>query len=287
VASSTSNSRPLFYGASLLLALGLCFGAQSLILRQTGGRTTKSESNYFSSVARIQSGVRGEPEVMLLGSSMTGRLPDRTRGFEGVANLGCDGGSALDALGAMDAGAIPAAPRLIIEGNTLFLGVKFKESEVGEAMHSRWFRTGIEVPNLGAAGRPSSIAYSLLMERKVGGTSVAEGEGFKVDTRPAMVSGDAGSFDAEENEMIDHTAGILRKLVAGGSRITIVMLPPAEDPSSLKRRLPEEMARRAGVPFWDLASAVPAGEVRFTDRIHMDAASATSALRTLLSATAP
>lgn len=270
---------------SLAVALGACFAAQSAVLRWTGGRTTKSESNFFSSIARVQSGMRGTPQVMLLGSSMTGRLPDRSRGFEGVANLGCDGGSAVETLRAMDAGTIPRPPEIIVEGNTLYRAVGAGETQISAALGKRWFRTGAEFPNLGAAGRPSSVAYTMLMERKMGRSDAATVQGFEVATRPAKVEGNGGHFDAKEDALLEETAGILRKLVAAGSKVTIVMLPPGAEPGTPNRTLPEELARRAGVPFWDLAAAVPQDQVHFTDGVHMDPASAAATMRTLLTAT--
>lgn len=63
------------------------------------------------------------------------------------------------------------------------------------------------------------------------------------------------------------------------------MFPPGAEPASPNRRLPEELARRAGLPFWDLANAIPPGMVKFTDGVHMDPASATAAVRTIFKAT--
>jgi hypothetical protein len=65
------------YATAFVLMLATCFGGQWYALRMSGGRTVKSEPNYFSSLARIQSGVRESPRIMLLGLSMTGRLADR------------------------------------------------------------------------------------------------------------------------------------------------------------------------------------------------------------------
>ena len=283
--SSTSSSRPGFlYLVCLIVALAACFAAQSLVIRHTGGRTTKSESNYFSSIARLQSGIRGDPPLMFLGSSITGRLPDRTRGFEGVANLGCDGGSAMETLRAMDAGIIPRAPSLIIEGNTLYRAVGTTETDLAKAMRKSWFRRGIAVPNLGAAARPSAMAYTLLMERKMGTSGGPDVAPFPVTTRP-ISSPAPQPTSKEEDALLNEAAGILRKLSAAGSKITIIMLPPGAEPVSPNRRLPEELARRAGLPFWDLANAVPPGMVKFTDGVHMDPASAAATVRTIFEAT--
>ena len=83
------------YPSILVLSLAACFGLQSLALHLVGGRTAKSESNFFSSIARIQTGA-AEPvaEVFLVGSSLTGRFPSRSAEFPDVANLGCDGENA-------------------------------------------------------------------------------------------------------------------------------------------------------------------------------------------------
>lgn len=282
--TSSSSSKPrLAYVLSLAAALAACFAGQSLLIKRTGGRTTKSESNYFSSIARLQSGVRGEPQVMFLGSSITGRLPDRSRGFEGVANLGCDGGSAVETLRAMDAGTIPRAPYLIIEGNTLYRAVGAKETDIAKAMHEQWFRTGVAVPNLSAAGRPSSMAYTLLMERKIGagGRDVPP---FEVRTQPTL-SPVQQPTSKEEDALLEEVTGILHRLTAAGSKITIIMFPPGAEPASPNRRLPEELARRAGLPFWDLANAIPPGMVKFTDGVHMDPTSAAAAVHTIFKAT--
>lgn len=268
----------------MMVALAACFGVQSLIIELTGGRTTKSESNYFSSIARLQSGVRGEPRVMFLGSSITGRLPDRSRGFDGVANLGCDGGSAMDALRAMDAGIIPRAPYLIVEGNTLCRAVGARETEVSAAMRERWFGRGVAIPNLSAAGRPSSMAYTLLMERKMGAGGSPDVAPLEVLTQPTL-SPRPQEASKEEDALLEEAARILRKLTAAGSKVTIIMFPPGAESDSPDRRLPEELARRAGLPFWDLANAIPPGMVKLTDGMHMDPSSATAVVRTIFKAT--
>ena len=97
------------YALPFALTLALLFTVQTLALRAVGGRTAKSESNFFSSVGRIQAGTTGKVDAMMLGSSITGRLPDKAQGYAGWANMGCDGGSAVVTLRAMDKGLLPAA----------------------------------------------------------------------------------------------------------------------------------------------------------------------------------
>ena len=174
------------YFFTLLLTLATCFAVQWFALRQVGGRTAKSESNYFSSLGRIQAGTSGKPRVILLGSSITGRLPDRAQGFEGFANMGCDGGSAVDALRAMDQGYLPTAPVLVIEMNTLHLALQPKPSEIGSAIRSPWFQAGMRAPAISAYARPSAFLYSKLLARKIGefGDPASE-EDLHVTSRPA------------------------------------------------------------------------------------------------------
>jgi len=150
------------YALTLALTLTACFGIQTLALHHVGGRTTKSESNFFSSIARIQTGA-AEPvaKVFLAGSSLTGRFPSRTAEFPDVANLGCDGESAAVVMRAIDKGILPLPPVLVIEGNTLYREQTASESLVGTVMESQWFELGRNIPNLSATARPSAFAYSI------------------------------------------------------------------------------------------------------------------------------
>jgi len=146
------------YALTLTIALAACFGLQTLALHLVGGRTTKSESNFFSSIARIQTGA-AEPvaKVFLAGSSLTGRFPSRTEEFPEVANMGCDGGSAAVVMRAIDKGILPLPPILVIEGNTLYREQGAGKSLVAQVMDSPWFSVGRKFPNLGATARPGRM----------------------------------------------------------------------------------------------------------------------------------
>ena len=178
----------LRYLAGLLGMFAVCLGVQTLALRASGGKSLKSESNYFSSIARIQTETQGKPRIMLLGSSMTGRLGDRARHFDGVANLGCDGGSAVVTLRAMDRGILPTAPLLIVEANSLSFELEQRGKEIGAAIDSPWFQLGIKTPNLGATARPTAFAYSWLMARMPGSAPGTGNEMLPLDSSPAWPS---------------------------------------------------------------------------------------------------
>lgn len=273
------------YLVPFTLALALCFAAQSLALRAVGGRTTKSESNFFSSIGRIQAGAKGSSKVMFLGSSITGRLPDRAQGFPGTANMGCDGGSAVDALRAMDEGILPCAPQLVIEANTLHLALNEKPTEISTAMRSPWFKAGLKISNLGAYARPSAFFYSKLLARKIGGPGSMEGsEDLGATSKPSIPSSDVPhNLTPGQSELIREISGILTRLRSKGSTATIVWLPPARGDQSAPPPWVLEMAQRSRVPYWDLGQDAIPGTVILTDGVHMAAPSAARTMRSMLS----
>ena len=272
------------YVLILALTLAACFTMQTLALRTVGGRTTKSESNYFSSLGRIQAGVQGKPDLMFLGSSITGRLPDRAQGFAGTANMGCDGGSAVDALRAMDEGILPRAPRIVIEANTLHLALDGKPTEISKAMRGPWFRVGLQVPNLSAYARPAAFFYSKLLARKIGGFAQADRtQNLGATSQPFLPSAVATvELTPSQAEVIEEISGILSRLQASGTSSSIVWLPPARGDDSVPPAWILEMARRSGVPYWDLGHDAAPGTVTLTDGVHM---AAESAARTTVSLT--
>lgn len=270
------------YAFILLCALAACFGVQTLALKGFGGRTTKSESNFFSSIGRIQAGTVGAPEVMLLGSSLTGRLPDRANGFDGFANMGCDGGSAVDALRAMDSGILPVAPILVIEANTLSRALDPMPSEVGGAMDGAWFRIGMEVPALSAYARPAAFFYSVLLARRMGDFGDPEsGEDLRVSSLPAQLGSKHGAqMTAEEEALKGELLAITRRLSARGCRVVFVWLPPARKDGAGIPNWIHALIAESGSPWWDLGNEADPSLVTLTDSIHM---SAPSAARTVIS----
>jgi hypothetical protein len=272
------------YSFILALTLAACFGIQSLALRAVGGKTNKSESNFFSSLARIQSGIRDHPEIMLLGSSMTGRLPDRNQGFPGVANLGCDGSSAVDTLRAMDEGKLPMAPVLIIEGNTLYRAVSGTRTEIARAIDSPWFKVGSQVRNLSATARPAAFAYSNLMARKLG-TANQDLQILKTKSSPEILNGPAPALDEAEARLIHDLAAVIGRLQKRGSRFLITVIPPGGTSDSAYVRLPMALALEARVPYWNIHSELPQDFISYTDGLHMSPRSAAAIMKLLSEAT--
>ena len=275
------------YLVPFALTLAACFGVQTLALHSVGGKTNKSESNFFSSVARIQTGIRDQPQIMLLGSSMTGRLPDRNQGFVGVANLGCDGSSAVDTLRAMDAGKLPIAPMLVIEGNTLYRAASGERSEIARAIDSPWFRVGGRIPNLGATALPAAFFYSRLLASKIGAGGRDAARQVQTTRSPSRLSSPLPPLNAAESELIDELSAVIKRLGERGAEIMITMLPPGNSPDSSDVRLSLALALRAELPFWDLSSSFPSGQIHFTDGVHMDPPSAATVMNALLESLPP
>lgn len=270
------------YAIILLVTLGVCFGVQSFAVRAVGGRTAKSESNYFSSLGRIQAGTVGKPEVMLLGSSMTGRLPDRAQGFPGFANMGCDGGSAVDALRAMDRSLLPTAPILVIEANTLGRALDPLPSEVGLAMDHLWFQAGMKVPFISAYARPAAFIYSALLARKIGGFGGLEDkDGLRVTSQPSLISSTSSQVEnSVEQNLIKELVPLLKRLQAAGSRIIFVWLPPGRPKGSHPPAWVATLVTESNSEWWDLGTEADQTLVSLTDGVHM--ASPTAA-RTVIS----
>jgi len=269
------------YALPFVLALIACFGLQALALRASGGRFTKSESNFFSSVGRIQAGTVGKPEVMLLGSSITGRLPDRANGFEGFANMGCDGGSAVDALRAMDLGILPTAPLLVVEANTLERELNGQSSEVAAAMEGGWFWVGKKVPAFSAYARPAAFFYSILLARRTGDYGdPASGEDLKVSSSPMPLERNlAMQLSNKEAALKEELVAITRRLKERGCGVVFAWLPPARGEAKIPDWIHALIAESSSL-WWDLGNEADPSLVTLTDSVHM---AAPSAARTVIS----
>ncbi len=271
----------LRYLTGFIVIFAACLGMQTVALRLSGGKTLKSESNYFSSVARIQTETQGNPKVMLLGSSITGRLGDRAKKIEGVANLGCDGGSAMVTLRAMDEGILPTAPVLIIEANTLAYELEHRGKEIAAAIRKDWFKVGLKTPNLGATARPTAFAYSWLMARKAEGGVTSGDAVLPITSKPRVLDPETPpALDEKSTALVEEMAGILGRLQSRGSEIFIIMLPgiPKDFP---KKEIAIALACKSGLPWWDLTEGLPEGAVGFTDGLHLDAPSAQKVMNSL------
>jgi hypothetical protein len=273
----------MHYFLSLSFTLTFCLLLQVYLLHLVGGRTTKSESNFFSSMARIQNGACSKPSVMLLGSSITGRFPDSKDGFIGVANMGCDGSNAVDILRAIDQQLIPAAKTIVIEGNTLFIALGGNDSEISKAIRSSWFNLGMSIKSISSTARPAAFLYSHLLAGKIGRPGSPIGQSEYLSTTPFTPSlNETAINDSRSNTLITEVAAIIDRLEARGSKCLIIIYPPKIAVEANQYRLALAVAAAAEIPFWDLAHGLRPERIAFTDGVHMTPNSAALVLRELI-----
>lgn len=276
--NSTSAAR--FLGR-ILVMLGLLFSLQGLVYYGLNGRSSKSESNYFSSLSRFQAAASHHPEFVLVGSSITGRLPGAEVGREGVANLGSDGGSAFDGMSLLANGIVERPRWLVVETNTLFGGLGQRQSLIVRGAGGHWFGIGARLPLLGASARPSGMLYSRLLRRSV----VLDGEPFEVTL--STVPHCDHVFSPAENERLDAYARILEDLRRRGVGIVLVRYPsgfvdPAEN-ARLEAAV-SNLSTRVPFHFLDLSGQVPRDQLEFTDSVHLAPASAARIMDTIAAA---
>lgn len=234
-------------------------------------------------MARIQTGACNKPAVMLLGSSITGRLPDSKDGFVGVANMGCDGGSAVDILRAIDKQLIPAEKTIVIEGNTLFIALGGKDTEISNAINSPWFNLGISIRAISSTARPAAFVYSYLLASKIGKPGSPNGQSEILSTAPFTPSlNEIAINDSRSKTLITEVVGIIDRLEARGSKCFLILYPPKIPMDASQYRLALAVAAAAEIPFWDLAHGLRTERIAFTDGVHMNPSSAALVLREVI-----
>jgi hypothetical protein len=260
------------YLIGFLATAALCLAAQSTALRKSGGSTVKSESNYFSSIARLQSHPSTPPKAMLLGSSLTGRLADRGTLHPSIANLGCDGGTAVITLRAIDQGLITPAPTLVIEANTLSYELEGRGREIANAIRTPWFSVGKSIPNLSATARPTAFAYSWLMaKRGEGPTTTPPNPLLQFPNSPNIPTTlPFPSITPQADKLTTELSAILSRLQKRDITLILVMLPPGREPSSIDLQIAAQLSAKNSIPFWDMSQNLPPNSLGYTDGIHLD-----------------
>jgi hypothetical protein len=260
----------------------ICFCVQAYVFFAHDGGTGKSESNYFSTLSRFQAAATPPAKIALAGSSITGRLPGREAGNQDIANLGSDGGSALDGMRLMAKGEIDATQWLVIEANTLFVGAGYGDTLIIKGAQGPWFDVGARQPLLGASARPSGMLYAQLLRRP----KVLTGEAFTV-IPDKIVPNDSDSFKqftvAEKKRFDDYLANI-EQLQQRGVKILIATYPASvrkERETILMKATIAELARRFPVICIDLEKQIPRQSLAFTDSVHLGPQSAAQVLSTI------
>jgi hypothetical protein len=268
--------------AGMTLALSLCFAAQACLYYLLNGGTGKGESNYFSTLSRFQAAAAPAAKIAFAGSSITGRIPGREAGNDKVANLGSDGGPALDGIRTLVNGSIAAPRCLVIETNTLYGGVGSGETSISGCAKRPWFYVGARIPLLGASARPTAMLYSKLLRRP----KVLIGEPFLVmsDDIATMAGKTVEDFSkVEKKRFHDYVDGI-KQLQNRGVKIVLVKYPAGEM-SEHEKILMEvtlsEFKKRFPVAFLDLEKQISRDSLHFTDSVHLGPESAARILSTI------
>jgi hypothetical protein len=266
----------------ITIALSLCFAAQACLYYLLNAGTGKGESNYFSTLSRFQAAAAPAAKIAFAGSSITGRIPGREAGNDKIANLGSDGGPALDGIRMLVDDSIASPRWLVIETNTLYGRVGYGETLISGCAKRPWFYVGASIPLLGASARPTAMLYSKLLNRP----KVLTGEPFLVmPDVTADVEGKAVEDFSEGEKMLfhDYVDGI-EQLQKRGVKIVLVNYPAGEI-SEHEKILMEvtlfEFKKRFPVIYLNLAKQISRDSLHFTDSVHLGPESAARILSTI------
>lgn len=269
--------------ALLLLTLA-ALAAWRFLLGRTGWAARFGESNYQANLIRIEEYLARPrtPTVVLVGSSVAGRLrPEFFPATPGLdpATLGLDGSTPL--VGLEVVARRPGKPALLLV-ETYLLDRPPNRNDAGllAALDSPGLALARRDPLFRTASRPSSLLYSWLKSRR-------EEESAGRPAGPAEAAATpAGPRDDRTAAADRHWPAQLRRLQAEGVRVAFVDVPLGESPAP-GREAPADtadgLARLLGLPRLDLRAELHRRQVtlRYTDGLHLTAASARQAAEVL------
>lgn len=238
-----------------------------------GWKSSKTESNYFTSLARFQAAASGAPaEVTLVGSSISGRLPGKEADNPAAANLGTDGGCLADGMRMLVEGRIKAGKWVILETNTIERAVKYEASPILKAVGGPVFQAGARIPLFSYQARPSGMLYNGLLKRPPAGATLQHFP-FNRSVLPKGIQ----PRDGVEKKQLDELIHMIATLRASGSRVILVEYPSAPirpEGREITDRATAYVAEVADVPFVNLDQQIPHEDLQFTDGVHLAPGSA-------------
>jgi hypothetical protein len=277
-----SKLTTLRFFLGVAIALVICFGLQAVCYYGFDLKARKCESNYFSTLGRFQAASHPAAEIAFAGSSITGRLPGREVGNDRIANLGSDGGPALDGIRLINMGRIETPKWLVVEANTLFGSMGADDNLIIRGAQGRWFTIGARIPILGAMARPSGALYTLLLQRP----TISRETPWEVNTTDANFPDLNEKFmlSLNEKDRILSYVDELKRIHQRGCEIIIVNYP-----AGVKKEREDWLMKSAIVefsdviPFYyiDLEKQIPREEIQFTDSVHLAPSSAAKILSTV------
>jgi len=260
----------------IALTTAVLLALYSGLLQLTGAHASYGEANTVSNEIKWQRYERAlRPEVVMLGSSMGGRVPVEPMtgpGRRGV-NLCLDGsGAALGAALLQEDGVWP--PLVLIEANSLSLPASQNDHTL--RAHFRSFHNTLarSLPVCRAENRPVTVVFSRLKEwldgrRASGQTPTVPGD---ADVQQLLGRASGPPSVPVTGALADGWVETIRRFRDHGSQVVLVMLPDGgrdrQPDYALARRLTSE-----GALFLDVKGAFPEDRFRYTDGLHVIRAS--------------
>ena len=235
-----------------------------LVVRSLGFEAPFSATGYHSNLSRLHDfDDAGEPEVLLVGSSITGRfLPSYFSGGAGeVVNLGLDAaGSSTSAEIVLEGSVKPKV--LVLESNGLRKAPNDAGLIIMDTRNTASYHIAAAIPPVRPGFRPSDVLYSRLKVWKDsrGGQKLPEFD-------PAKLP--ATRWDP------DYVNALLDDLRGRCDRLVIVNYPSiSQSDPDLVVLLRDLSARDESIVYLDLHEEMKDEGLRFTDKVHLAAPSA-------------
>lgn len=252
----------------LIITLAVLFGSHSFLIRSGLISYTKEASNFFSSRARAQAAVYSDAKIILLGSSLSGRIPGCESGNMTIANFGVDGQTFAAGLRWLNLRRNKQDDVVILETNMIH---GLKNTVFGEI--SLWEKLGTKIPELRASSRPSAMLYSALkngFQAKRGNWDVDH----EVDVRNYLVYNES-NFQPKEEDLL--LLSELTKIQHAGGKVVFVEYPSGDrsiDSFSSRKSRITWLASKLNSSFYNFSHLVEEGVVQLSDGVHLDADSA-------------
>jgi hypothetical protein len=261
----------------LIATLALLAGYTGLV-QFAGWHANYGEANTVINEIKWQRYERTpDPQVVMLGSSMGGRLPIEVLAGPGqrAVSLCLDGsGPSLGAALLEEDGVWPEV--VVIEANTLIR--PSSPNDLTLRSHFRSFHNvlGRALPIFRAENRPVSIVFSRLKEwmdeRRARGQAPAQSSQADLDQLLPRQGNPTKPAQAATTPEADQWVATARRFQARGCRVVVVMLPDGgrdqAENYAVARRLAAE-----GFRFLDVKGAFREDRFRYTDGLHLIRAS--------------
>lgn len=234
------------------------------LLRSTGWQAEYAESNLQVNLSRMaEFEFHPVPRDLILGSSLSARLLPAFFAGSGrdVKNLSLDGAGVPMGI-ELVARRQEKPKRLILEANSLFLRSPGNEQILREAMRNPVFELGRHFFFFRPGSRPSALLYSQLKKLREENDVGAKGFSGVQDGAPRR--------DASEKDL-----AALRDLHQQGLEIYLVSVPTGRGEGDLASSWEKE-AKEIGARWILPRKFLPQQgiELRYTDGLHLDRASA-------------